>query len=260
MAYKEFQESKLLSAYKKNANSLTEAQKNQLILDYTPLIKFVAQRISARLPGHIETNDLISSGVIGLMDALEKYDPSRDNKFKTYAEFRIRGSILDELRSQDWVPRSIRDKAKSLEKARTSLEAKLNRTPTAEELSQFLGISMDEYHTLVNKVHPASVFSIDNEPHFGDVDKRSLLNLLEDCKINNPFHFLETQNIKKIMVDAISALPERQKMVLSLYYYEDINLRKIGQLLKVTESRVSQLHAQAIKNLKSLIKSGMNKS
>src|ERR1700733_2574518 len=165
--------SNLLRKYKEEPNKLTPEQKDKLILEYSPLIKFIAQKIAVRLPSNIELDDLISSGVIGLMDAIEKYDPSRDNKFKTYAEFRIRGAILDELRAQDWVPRSVRDKAKMLDRALIELEAQLGRNASEEEIATKLGIQIDDYHDLVNQVRPVSVLSIDDAATFSNIDKKS---------------------------------------------------------------------------------------
>ena len=219
-------------------------------MEYAPLIKFIAQKIAIRLPSNIELDDLISSGVIGLMDAMDKYDPSRDNKFKTYAEFRIRGAILDELRAQDWVPRSVRDKAKLLDRTMMEIEAETGQSPTEEEVAKRLNISMEEFHSLVNQVRPVSVLSIDEQASFSTVDKRSILNLLDGCKLNNPFNQLNLKSVKGIVTRAIEELPERQRLVLSLYYYEDLNLKEIGKVLRVTESRVSQLHAQAITRLR----------
>ncbi|MCB0420540.1 MAG: FliA/WhiG family RNA polymerase sigma factor [Bdellovibrionales bacterium] len=243
--------SSLLKKYKEEPSKLTAQQKDKLIMEYAPLIKFIAQKIAIRLPAHIELDDLISSGVIGLMDAIEKYDPTRDNKFKTYAEFRIRGSILDELRAQDWVPRSIRDKAKMLDKTMVTLESELGRNATDEEVAERLGVDMEEFYDLVNQVRPVSVLSIDDTTTFSNVDKKSILNILEGCKISNPFNQLKLKSIKETVARSIEDLPERQRLVLSLYYYEDMNLKEIGRILRVTESRVSQLHAQAITRLRS---------
>ena len=240
----------LLRKYKEDTNKLTSQEKDKLILEYTPLIKFIAQKIAVRLPSNIELDDLISSGVIGLMDAIEKYDPTRDNKFKTYAEFRIRGSILDELRAQDWVPRSVRDKAKLLDRTMIELEAELGRTATDDEISQRLNMNLDEFYDLINQVRPVSVLSIDEAATFSSVDKKSILNILEGCKLNNPFNQLNLKSVKEVVTKAIEELPERQRLVLSLYYYEDLNLKEIGKVLRVTESRVSQLHAQAISRLR----------
>ncbi len=242
--------SNLLRKYKEEPNKLTPEQKDKLIMEYAPLIKFIAQKIAIRLPSNIELDDLISSGVIGLMDAIEKYDPTRDNKFKTYAEFRIRGSILDELRAQDWVPRSVRDKAKLLDRTLIQLEAELGRSATDEEIAEKLEISIEEFYDLVNQVKPVSVLSIDEQATFSTVDKQSILNLLDGCKINNPFNQLNLKSVKEIVTQSIEDLPERQRLVLSLYYYEDLNLKEIGRILRVTESRVSQLHAQAITRLR----------
>ena len=243
-------DSTLLKKYKENPQKLTSTQKDKLIMEYAPLIKFIAQKIAIRLPSNIELDDLISSGVIGLMDAIEKYDPSRDNTFKTYAEFRIRGAILDELRAQDWVPRSVRDKAKLLDRTMVKLEADLGRTATDEEVAEKLGLSMSEFHDLVNQVRPVSLLSIDEQATFSNVDKKSILSILDGCKISNPFNQLKLKTVKEIVTQSINDLPEKQRLVLSLYYYEDLNLKEIGKVLRVTESRVSQLHAQAISKLR----------
>ncbi|MBC7467593.1 MAG: FliA/WhiG family RNA polymerase sigma factor [Bdellovibrio sp.] len=245
---------KKASLLKKYSNepkkNIKRDQKEELIKEYAPLIKFVAQKIAVRLPPNIELDDLISAGSIGLMDAIDKWDPSRDNKFKTYAEFRIRGSILDELRAQDWVPRSVRDKSKALDRTVAQLEIDLGRNPTDEEISSKLSMSMDEFHDLVNQVRPVSLLSIDDQPTFSDSDKKSISNLLEGSKSGNPFNQLNVKVIKDVVAKAIEELPERQRLVLSLYYFEDLNLKEIGQVLRVTESRVSQLHAQAVTRLR----------
>jgi RNA polymerase sigma factor FliA len=240
----------LLKRYKEEPSKLTAAEKSSLIEEYAPLIRFVAQKIAVRLPSNIELDDLISSGVIGLMDAIEKYDPTRDNKFKTYAEFRVRGAILDELRAQDWVPRSVRDKAKLVDRTTVELEAELGRSATDEELAGRLNMSLEEFYDLLNQVRPVSVLSIDDAATFSNVDKKSILNLLEAAKINSPFNQLSVKSVKDVVTKAIEELPERQRLVLSLYYYEDLNLKEIGKVLRVTESRVSQLHAQAISRLR----------
>ena len=241
----------LLRKYKEEPNKLTPQQKDKLIMEYAPMIKYIAQKIAVRLPSNIELDDLISSGVIGLMDAIEKYDPSRDNKFKTYAEFRVRGAILDELRAQDWVPRSVRDKAKLLDRTYAALEQALGRAATDEEVSAELRMTMDEFYDLVNQVRPVSLLSIDDANTFSNVDKKSILNLLEAAKFNNPFNQLNLKKVKEVVAGAIEELPEKQRLVLSLYYYEDLNLKEIGKVLDVTESRVSQLHAQAVARLRS---------
>jgi RNA polymerase sigma factor for flagellar operon FliA len=199
----------------------------------------------------------MSSGVIGLMDAIEKYDPSRDNKFKTYAEFRIRGAILDELRSQDWVPRSVRDKAKKIDRTYTELEKKLGRIVTDAELSEALGIKLEEYYEVLSKVKAVTLLSVDELTAQQQYDKRTLLDSLETASNKSPFSVLKNQNFKKLLVHQIEELPENQKLVLSLYYFEELNLKEIGKILEVTESRVSQLHTQAVEKLRTKLKSSL---
>ncbi len=235
-----------IKKYKDGPRKIDRRTKEKLILEYAPLIKFIAQKIAVRLPSNIEFDDLVSSGVIGLMDAIDKYDPTRDNKFKTYAEFRIRGAILDELRAQDWVPRSIREKAKHLERTHVRLEQQLGRAPTEEEVISELKVSKDEYYDLLNQVKSVSILSLDEAGSFNSSDRKSILSLLESCKIPSPMSQLNFKGVKEVVTKAIEGLPEKQRLVLSLYYYEDLNLKEIGDVLDVTESRVSQLHTQAI--------------
>ncbi|MBI1860173.1 MAG: FliA/WhiG family RNA polymerase sigma factor [Deltaproteobacteria bacterium] len=241
--------------YKETPKKVDKRTKEKLILEYSPLIKFIAQKIAVRLPSNIEFDDLVSSGVIGLMDAIDKYDPTRDNKFKTYAEFRIRGAILDELRAQDWVPRSVREKAKQLEKAHLRLERELGRTPTEDEITKELQMTKDEYYDLLNQVKSVSILSLDEAGSFNSSDRKSILSLLESCKIPSPLAHLNMKTVKLIVTRSIESLPEKQRLVLSLYYYEDLNLKEIGDVLEVTESRVSQLHTQAILWLRRKLKS-----
>lgn len=244
----------LVKKYKFKKRGIDSKLRDQLIMDYAPLIRFVAQRISARLPSNIDTDDLISAGVIGLMDAIEKYDPGRDNKFKTYAEFRIRGAILDELRSQDWVPRSVRDKAKRIDRTYAALEQKLGRSVSDSEISDEMGMALDDYYDMVAKVKAVSLLSVDELTTANHHDRRSLLESLESATAKNPFLHLKSKNIRSLLMTTIEELPEKQKLVLSLYYYEELNLKEIGKILDVTESRVSQLHTQAIERLRMKLK------
>lgn len=224
--------------------------KDEIVVEYAPLIKYIAQKIASRLPSNIELDDLISCGVIGLMDAIEKFDPSRDNKFKTYAEFRIRGAILDELRAQDWVPRSIREKAKTLDRAYQKLESELGRPATDEEMCAEMKVTKEEFFDMLNKAKSVSMLNIDDSATFNRNDKRAMAGMNEDSKISNPFTAISNKNFREKIKEGISQLPEKQRLVLSLYYYEDLNLKEIGQVLDVTESRVSQLHTQAVSKLK----------
>ena len=245
-----------LKKYVKNAgpNTLSQAEKDSLIVEYAPVVKMIAQKIASRLPPSIQIDDLISAGVLGLMDALEKWDPNRETKLKTYAEFRIRGAILDELRAQDWVPRSIRDKSKLVERTIKRLEVELNRMPTDEEIAFNLNMPLEEFQGIMLEIRPVSVLSID-EAALNDSEKKSLLNLLEAAKVNSPLFQLNFKTVKKTMAQAIEELPEKMRFILSLYYYEDLNFREIGEIMEVTESRVSQLHAAAVLRLRTRISS-----
>ncbi len=240
------------SSLVKEDYSPTNSTRDRLVVEYAPLIKYIAQKIAARLPTNIELDDLISSGVIGLMDAIEKYDASRDNKFKTYAEFRIRGAILDELRAQDWVPRSVREKAKALERCYVRIEQQKGRQATDEEVCADLGISQTEYHEMLNQVRSVSLLSFDDVQNFSKADKRALHGFSDVAtfKSATPYSEVNHAALKRMISEAINDLPEKQRLVLSLYYYEDLNLKEIGRVLDVTESRVSQLHTQAILRLK----------
>ncbi|HBQ21064.1 MAG: RNA polymerase subunit sigma [Deltaproteobacteria bacterium GWA2_38_16] len=246
--------SELLVKLKEHRRKFTLADKQALILEYTPLIRYIAQRIAVKLPPNVDIDDLISSGVIGLMDAIDKYDPKRDNQFKTYAEFRIRGAILDELRSQDWVPRSIREKSKVLEKAYRRLEQKHGRKVSNKEVARELKMDLEEFQEMVTMTRSVSMVSIDEAQQFPFKDRRELIGLFEELKANNPHFYTTLKDIKKVVQQSLQELPESERMVLALYYYEDMNLKEIGSVLDVTESRVSQLHSQAIKRLQTKIK------
>ena len=237
---------------------LSIKERNKIIETYLPMIQCVARRISYRLPAHIHYNDLISNGVMGLMDAIKKYDPKRNNKFRTYAEFRVRGAILDALRSQDWTPRSIRDKAKKIDRVTRILERKLSRSPKEQEVADALDMSLEEYHLMLNQTQEVNIISIDESTIFNPIDKGSVLRMLENA--DSSLSKINRKSVHKIIIDAIKELPERQRIVLSLYYYEEFNLRKIGQILKLTESRVSQLHAQAIERLRNKLMHRVDKA
>lgn len=241
---------KLIRKYKVNSKRIGHKQKHKVITEFAPLVKIIAQKIASRLPANIELDDLISAGVIGLMDAIEKYDPSRDNKFKTYAEFRIRGAILDELRAQDWIPRSMREKAKSVERAFHRVEQKLGRSASEDEAARELGMDLKEFQETLHQCKSISLLSLDEVGVFSNGDRKSMLGLLEADRKTNPLVKLVGSEVREQVAAAIQDLPEKQRMVLSLYYYEDLNLKEIGEVLEVTESRVSQLHTQAVLRLR----------
>ncbi len=240
----------LIKKYKANRKKITPLQKKKIVQDYAPLVRFIANKIASRLPANIELDDLLSAGVIGLMDAIDKYDPARDNKFKTYAEFRIRGAILDELREQDWIPRSMREKAKNIERAFQRLEHKLGRAATEEEAAIELNMPIEEFQETLYQCKSIALLSLDEVGTFSNGDRKSMITLLESGKESNPLVRLVGSELKDELAKAIQDLPEKQRMVLSLYYYEDLNLKEIGEVLEVTESRVSQLHTQAVLRLR----------
>ena len=228
--------------------------KDEIIIEYAPLIKYIAQKLAAKLPANVELDDLISCGVIGLMDAIEKFNPNRDNKFKTYAEFRIKGAMLDELRAQDWVPRSVREKAKLLERTYAKLETNLNRAVTDDEMCNELKCSKEEFYDLLNKARVVYFLNIDDSLNFSRGDRKLLANMAEDNSLGNPLSAMNYRDSKEKIKTGIKSLPEKQRLVLSLYYYEDLNLKEIGQVLNVTESRISQLHTQALMGLRFKLK------
>jgi len=231
----------------------TEAKelRDRLIVMYSPLVKYVAGRLGSGLPAHVDEGDLVSYGLLGLIGAIERYDPDRDIKFETYAIARIRGSIIDELRALDWVPRSVRSRAREIERAIAGLEAKLGRAPTDEEIAQKVGISVDELEESLTDIARSSIAALDELWSVsGEGDQVSLLDTLEDPDSVRPADALDETELREILGDAISRLPEREKLVITLYYYEELTLREIGEVLGVTESRISQLHTKAILRLK----------
>jgi RNA polymerase sigma factor FliA len=225
--------------------------RDYFVVKYSPLVKYVAGKVSMGMPQNIEFDDLVSYGTFGLIDAINKYDPDRGIKFKTYAMTRIRGAIFDELRSIDWIPRSIRQAAKKIEQAIAELENKLGRTVEDDEIAHELGISMDEFQSVLTKVSGTSMLSLNDIWFLGDdSDELSILETLEAPDNMNPDVLIEKEEIKDYIVDAIKKLPDKERKVIVLYYYEDLTLKEIGQVLDVTESRVSQLHTKAIMRLR----------
>jgi len=239
----------LWSRYKHEGD---QAARDHLILAYAPLVKYVAGRMSNGLPSHIEEADLISYGLLGLIGALERYDPSREIKFETYAISRIKGSIIDELRSLDWVPRSVRAKARDIEKVCALLENRLQRAPTDAEIATELGMSVNEFQQALTQIANTSIMALDElwSISGSDGDSSSLIETLEDPKSRDPSRMLDLSEMKARLAAAIDALPKREKIVIALYYYENLTLREIGEVLGVTESRVSQLHTKAVLRMK----------
>ncbi len=229
-----------------------QSLRERLILHYSPLVKYVAGRVGVGLPPNIEQADLVSYGIFGLIDAIEKFDLERAIKFETYAISRIRGAIIDELRSIDWIPRSVRYKAREVERAYAALEAKLHRTPTEPEVAEEMGITLDELHTIFSRVSFVNVVALDELLNVGGEkgDKLSLVDTLEDTKAEDPVAAFESEETKYLLAKAINQLPEREKIVVTLYYYEGLTLAEIGQVLGVTESRICQMHTKAVLQLR----------
>jgi len=229
-----------------------ERLRERLILHYSPLVKYVAGRVGVGLPPNIEQADLVSYGIFGLIDAIEKFDIERAIKFETYAISRIKGAIIDELRSIDWIPRSVRYKAREVEKAYAVLEAKLHRSPTEAEVAAELGIKLEDLHQIFSQVSFVNVVALDELLTAGGEkgDKLSLVDTLEDTRAEDPVAAFETEETKYLLARAINTLPEREKIVVTLYYYEGLTLAEIGQVLGVTESRICQMHTKAVLQLR----------
>jgi RNA polymerase sigma factor for flagellar operon FliA len=225
--------------------------RDRLILTYAPLVKYVAGRLGSGLPAHVDESDLVSYGLLGLISAIERYDPERDIKFETYAMARIKGAIIDELRALDWVPRSVRSRAREIERAITELESRLGRAPTDEEIAGKIGISVTELEDSLTDISRSSIAALDELwSGSGEGDQVSLLDTIEDTTGPRPAEALDETELREALADAIARLPEREKLVVTLYYYEELTLREIGEVLGVTESRVSQLHTKAVLRLK----------
>jgi RNA polymerase sigma factor for flagellar operon FliA len=224
-----------------------DAAREQLILHYAPLVKYVASRVATGLPSSVEQSDLVSYGMFGLMDALQKFEPGRGNKFETYAIPRIKGAIIDELRAMDWVPRSVRFKQREIEKALADLEAMLKRQPTEKELAERLGMSLAELHEVITQISFVSVLALDETISVGQDrgEQVSLIDTLADRGLD-PTHGVESQETRSLLNAAINALSEREKIVVTLYYFEGLTLAEIGGILGVTESRVCQIHTKAV--------------
>ena len=228
-----------------------QALRDRLILTYAPLVKYVAGRLGSGLPAHVDENDLVSYGLLGLIGAIERYDPDRDIKFETYAIARIKGAIIDELRALDWVPRSVRSRAREIERAIAELEAKLGIAPTDEQIAEKIGITIKELEDSLTDISRSSIAALDELWSVsGDGDQVSLMDTIEDTTGPPPAEVLDETETREALAEAIARLPEREKLVVTLYYYEELTLREIGEVLGVTESRVSQLHTKAILRLK----------
>jgi len=234
------------------------SKRERLIMEYAPLVKYIANRIAMRLPPHIDVNDLINAGIIGLIDAIEKFDPAKEVKFKTYAEIRIKGAILDELRSMDWIPRSIRKVINKLVNAYHELEQQLGRPAKDEEIAELLGLQMEEFYKILKHSAGAPLISLDVMVDHDD-KRRDILSCLVDPKSTDAFCAMGLGELKDSIAGAIDDLPEKEKQVVALYYYDELTMKEIGEVLDLTESRVSQIHTKAILRLRVRVTSLKNR-
>jgi RNA polymerase sigma factor FliA len=229
--------------------------REEVVLEYAPLVRHIANRLAARLPENLDREDLIQAGMIGLLDAIEKYDSGREAQFRTYAEFRIKGAMLDDLRASDWVPRTVREHADRISKAHTELAAALGRAPEEHEIAQRLGMSLEDYHALLLKARAVNLLSIEDlTPVSDDAERANIFDVLEDPYASDPLEALSLLDMKRRLVKAIEALPEKEQLVLSLYYDEGLNLKEIGAVLGITESRASQIRTQSIVRLRTAVR------
>lgn len=214
------------------------------------MVKHIAGRMALRLPKHVDLAELESAGIIGLLDALDKFDPEKGIKFRTYAEFRIKGAILDELRSRDWMPRSLRQQSRKLDTAFAETSNELGRNATEEEVAKHMGLEMEEFHSMVNDVHSVSVISVEDLGVDSSSSAAFAANILVDENTAEQIEYLIDNEVRTNLAKAIDSLPEKERLVLALYYYEELTLKEIGAVLEVSESRVCQIHSQAISRLK----------
>jgi len=242
-------EEELWQQYRKTKDP---AIREAFIKQYNPLVKYVAGKVAVGMPSNVEFDDLVGYGVFGLLDAIDKYDPERNIKFKTYAVTRIRGAIFDELRLIDFVPRSVRQKTREIESTISSLEAQLGRVASDQEIASAMGMDEAEYMKTIQKISGTSIISLNDLWYSGDDnDKVSIVDSIESPSSLNPDVVVVNEEIRRVIVEAINELPDKEKKILVLYYYEDLTLKDIGRVLQVTESRVSQLHTKAVLHLRS---------
>lgn len=249
------EEKALAELWERYTASRQEKYRDELIVFYLYLVKFVVGRVASGLPSHIKLDDLYSSGVTGLIKAVEKFDLTKNIKFETYAILLIKGAIIDELRELDWIPRSIHQKANQIATAQQLLQQTLGRDPTDKELSDHLGVSEQEFGTLLDKVRPAIFIPLNAEIAFDEEDGTSISERIADDRAETSFEIADKKEFHALLEKAILDLPEQERRVLMLYYYEELMLKEIGKILGVSESRVSQIHTKAILKLRGRLQS-----
>ena len=232
---------------------INNKERNKIIMEFLPKINYIVKNLKQEnLPATVTEEDLVNTGVLGLIDAINKYDPEKGVKLSTYAEIRIRGQIIDSLRKLDWIPRNIRQKARHIENAIYEVEQKLGREASPEEIAEYLGISVDEYIKYAEKIANSGLVSIDTTV---GTDEESSTKLWQILSINDdtPDKYVEEEELKKILSDIISKLSERERLVITLYYYEELSMKEIGEILGLTESRISQIHTKTMKKIRGMI-------
>jgi len=241
----------LVAEYRKTGDTKV---REKILLANLSLISYISERLAVSLPQSVELNDLKSLGILGLIDAIENYKPEKQVRFTSYAALRIKGSIIDGLRSLDWVPRSVRKKARDLERCLHELEGELGRPASENEMSEKLGISLGEYQALLEEVSPITFLSLNDTVYEDDDQSISLGDVIEDAANFGPYSMLERKEVKQLLVGGINALPEREKLVIALYYYEGLTLKEIGEVMQISESRVCQIHTEAMLRLRGKLK------
>jgi len=233
------------------------ADRHFIIRSLFPLVRAVARSLKATLPSWVDIDELVSAGVVGLISAVDRFDPSKGSRFKSYATIRIKGSMLDELRQLDWAPRTVRDDEGHVEQARKELEEQLGRRPTQEEMAGKLGLSGEGYHRLIRRIAPQRVIGFDDLGIKEERSESSAFNFIEDPSSPDPSEENVMKDALEVLGEGIEKLKERQRQMIKLYYYENLNLKEIAAIFGVTESRVSQIHSEAVRVLKSRLSSRM---
>ncbi|MBF0189608.1 MAG: FliA/WhiG family RNA polymerase sigma factor [Magnetococcales bacterium] len=234
--------------------------RDQVILKYAPIVKYVASRISMKLPQSVDIDDLIQVGILGLIDAVSKFDPHRGIKFQTYAEFRVRGAILDELRSMDWVPRAVRQTASQIQETYLLLEGQQGKAVEDLEVAAHLGLSLDEFYRNLDAVRGIAILSFDDLRPSLDEEEWDVLDILADPDIVDPVDSIGLNELRFSLSEAISALPEKERLVVTLYYFEELTMSEIGEVLGLTESRISQLHSKAAMRMRARMRRGSGRT
>jgi len=241
--------------YKSASPCEQDGLRNQVVRRYAPLVKLIANRMIRKLPPQVDINDLINTGILGLIDAIDKFDPGRDIKFETYAEFRIRGAILDELRNLDWVPRSIRQKIHDMHRAIERLESKHRRPPTDAEMAKEMGLELEEYYRLLDQSSGVNLISFEDLGYASSASqRRNALEYFKEPHSENLISLLNLREVRDLIAVVIEELPKNEKFVISMYYFDELTMKEIGLVLGITESRVSQIHNKAVIHLRSKLR------